>query len=104
MADVHFSAHAEAIFASRGTDADEITEVINQSSWVSAGRGRLDCRKDFDFDGDWNGKHFDWKQVRPVFIEDAGGVTVLTVYTYFGNDAAPPGIASAGGVGERAVR
>jgi hypothetical protein len=90
LADVHLSAHAASILPSRGTNAEEVTEAINQSSWFSAGRGRLDCRKDFDFDADWNGAHFDWKQVRPIFIEDPAGVFVLTVYTYFGSDAPQP--------------
>ena len=86
MADVHFSAHASAILSVRGTTFEEVTEAINGSSWFSAGRGRLDCRKDFEYGADWNGKPYAWKQVRPMFIEDPGGVKVVTVYTYFMNE------------------
>ena len=83
MAEVTVSAHARAQLPHRGTNADEVTEAVNGASWFSAGRGRLDCRKDFEFEGEWNGKACTNKQVRPVFIEDSAGVTVLTVYTYF---------------------
>lgn len=90
MADVRLSAHAEAQLPYRGTTLEEVTQAVNQSSWFGAGRGRLDCRKDFEFNGEWNGKRYAWKQVRPVFIEDFGGVAVITVYTYFTNDAEGP--------------
>ena len=87
MANVTISAHARAQLSYRGTTLEEVTEAVNQSSWFAAGRGRLDCRKDFDFEGHWNGKSCNVKQVRPVFIEDFDGVVVLTVYTYFSEEA-----------------
>jgi hypothetical protein len=83
VAEVFISANARAQFAYRGTNEEEVAAAINGAPWFSAGRGRLDCRKDFEFDGNWNGKRYSWKQVRPVFIEDTAGVLVFTVYTYF---------------------
>ena len=32
---------------------------------------------------DWNGKVYATKQVRPVFVEEAGEIVVITVYTYY---------------------
>lgn len=86
MATVYISAHAEAQMRHRGTTPDEVKAAVNGAPWFSAGRGRLDCRKDFEFVGDWNGEAYAWKQVRPVFIEDFSGVLVLTVYTYFSQE------------------
>jgi hypothetical protein len=83
LANVSISHHAASLFDARGTNAEEVTQAVNQSSWVAAGRGRLDCRKDFEFGGEWQGVRYGWKQVRPVFIEDFDGVVVVTVYTYF---------------------
>ncbi|HXH20568.1 MAG TPA: hypothetical protein VNN10_00970 [Dehalococcoidia bacterium] len=83
MAEVIISEHARAQFEYRGTNEEEVIAAIGGSAWFSAGRGRLDCRKDFEFEGEWNGRPCSRKQVRPVFIEDTGGVLVLTVYTYF---------------------
>jgi len=45
--------------------------------------GRLDCRKDLPFGRDWNGKIYATKQVRPVFVEEAGEIVVTTVYTNY---------------------
>ena len=87
MARVTLSEHARAQLQYRGATIDEVSEAINGASWFAAGRGRLDCRKDFDFEGQWNGKPCNVKQVRPVFIEDFDGVIVLTVYTYFSEEA-----------------
>jgi hypothetical protein len=86
VASVTISAHALSQLPYRGATEEEVRAAVNQSGWFSAGRGRLDCRKDFDFDGEWNGKRYQIKQVRPVFIEDFDGVVVLTVYTYFSEE------------------
>jgi hypothetical protein len=83
LANVTISAHAKARMLHRGTDAEEVRRAIDEASWYSAGRGRLDCRLDFPLQGEWNGRRYRHKQVRPVFIEDSDGVLVLTVYTYF---------------------
>ncbi len=86
MANVAISAHAYEQLPYRGTTPEEVTEAVNGAPWFAAGRGRLDARKDFEFDGIWNGQSYNWKQVRPVFIEDSFGVLVLTVYTYFSQE------------------
>jgi len=31
----------------------------------------------------WNGKVYAIKQVRPVFVEEADKIVVITVYTYY---------------------
>jgi hypothetical protein len=45
--------------------------------------GRLDCRKDFPFGKEWNGKVYATKQVRPVFVDEVNEIVVVTVYTYY---------------------
>jgi hypothetical protein len=45
--------------------------------------GRLECRKNFAFEREWNGKMFATKQVRPIFVEEANEIVVVTVYTYY---------------------
>ena len=44
--------------------------------------GRLDCRKNFPYGKEWNGKVYATKQVRPIFVEEARELVVITVYTY----------------------
>jgi len=50
----------------------EIEETIRTSPWTPAELGRVDCRKNFAYGKDWNGKVYATKQVRPIFVEEAG--------------------------------
>ena len=39
--------------------------------------------KNFDYRKEWNRKFYATKQVRPVFVEEASELVVVTVYTYY---------------------
>jgi hypothetical protein len=67
----------------RGFTLAEVEEVIRTAAWQPAELGRLNCRKDFPYGKDWNGKVYPTKQVLPVFVEEAGEIVVVTVYTYY---------------------
>jgi len=43
----------------------------------------LECRKDFPFKAEWNGKLYATKQVRPIFADEEHLIVVITVYTYY---------------------
>jgi len=45
--------------------------------------GRLDCRRNFPYGREWNGKVYSTKQVRPIFVEEPAEIVVITVYTYY---------------------
>jgi hypothetical protein len=51
--------------------------------WQPAESGRLECRKDFPYEKEWNKRYYKIKQVRPIFMEEAKEIIVITVYTYF---------------------
>jgi hypothetical protein len=67
---VRLSGHAKDQLASRGVTESEIIEAITNERWRAADRGRLECRKDFAFGKEWNGKMYAVKQVRPVFVDE----------------------------------
>jgi hypothetical protein len=50
---------------------------------TAADGGRFECRRDIPFGGDWNGKHYETRQVRPIFVEEATEIVVVTVYVYY---------------------
>jgi hypothetical protein len=83
MKPIRFSKHALGYTASRGFTVAEAEEAIRTCAWGTAELGRLDCRKNFHFGKDWNGKVYATKQVRPVFVEETGEIVVITVYTYY---------------------
>jgi len=67
----------------RGFTVAEIEEAIRTSPWDAAELGRLECRKDFPYGREWNGKIYATKRVRPVFVEEATELVVVPVYTYY---------------------
>jgi hypothetical protein len=83
MKPIQVSNHALRYTSKRGFAVAEVEDAIRTSPWSTAELGRLDCRKDFPYGKDWNGKVYATKQVRPVFVEEAGEIVVITVYTYY---------------------
>ncbi|MBI2466371.1 MAG: hypothetical protein HYV62_00875 [Candidatus Rokubacteria bacterium] len=63
---------------------EEVGEALRTSSWGPAELGRLECRKDYRFEAVWNGVWYRTRQVRPIFVEEADEIVVVTVYvSYF---------------------
>jgi hypothetical protein len=83
MKRIRFSKHALGYAASRGFTVAEVEAAIRTCAWAAAELGRLDCRKDFAYGREWNGKVYATKQVRPVFVDEPGEIVVITVYTYY---------------------
>jgi hypothetical protein len=80
---IAFSGHASQQLRFRGTTEAEVSDAIRTVLWLPAENGRLECRKDFVFDAQWNGRHYTTKQVRPIFVEELNQVVVVTVYVYY---------------------
>jgi len=83
MKAIRLSAHASSYIASRGFTEAEVEETIKESRWEPAELGRMECRKVFPFNREWNGKLHANKEVRPIFVEEADEIVVVTVYTYY---------------------
>ncbi len=77
------SDHARDYIPIRGYLPNEVEQAIMESEWQSAERNRLNARKDFPFHALWNGKVYETKQVRPIFVVEGEIITVVTVYTYY---------------------
>jgi hypothetical protein len=80
---IRLSAHARGYLARRGFTEDEVRNAIRNGVWRSAQHGRQETSWDFAYNADWNGTHYATKRVRPVFVEEATEIVVVTVYTYF---------------------
>jgi hypothetical protein len=83
MKPTRLSKHALGYTAKRGFNIAEVETAIRSCPRGAAELGRLDCRKDFAWGREWNGKVYATKQVRPVFVEEAEEIVVITVYTYY---------------------
>ena len=75
--------HAREQIFFRGTTEEEVIETIRTSQWQPAELGRLECKKDFAYEKEWNKMYYNTRQVRPIFVEEEKEIVVVTVYTYF---------------------
>jgi hypothetical protein len=80
---IRLSGHAIQQLSFRGTSQQEIIDAIREGTWQSAEAERLECRRDFAFNAIWNGKRYQTRQVRPIFVEEAEEIVVITVYVYY---------------------
>ena len=83
MKPIRLSGHTKDQLFFRGVTEAEIIETIRTSSWEPAELGRLECKKDFFYDNEWNKRYYRTKQVRPIFVEEDEEIVVVTAYTYF---------------------
>ena len=84
MKPIRLSAHALSYTQKRGFTSKEVIDTIQTAPQKPAELpGRLQCYKDFYFSQIWNGKFYTIKQVRPIFVEEATEIVVVTVYTYY---------------------
>jgi len=83
MNPIRLSTHASGYLEKRGFTLAEVEEVISSAPWLPAeyGVNRLECSKEFLFDREWNNKHYAFKRVRPVFVEEDVEIVVVTIYT-----------------------
>jgi len=80
---IHLSGHARLQLSFRGVTEEEIVDAIESETWTPAELGRLECRKNFPFNDLWNKRKYATKQVRPIFVEEANEIVVVTVYAYY---------------------
>ncbi len=83
MKPIRLTAHARSYLHRRGFSIEEVERAIRSQPWQPAELGRLECRKEFEFNDVWNNKFYATKQVRPVFVEEETEIVVITVYTYY---------------------
>ena len=80
---IRLSNHARGYLNRRGFSEAEVAEAIRLSPWQSSYHGRWESSREFAYNGDWNGTYYATKRVRPIFVEEATEIVVVTVYTYF---------------------
>ena len=80
---IRLSGHARQQLRFRGASEQDVIESIRTSTWEPAELGRLECRKNFAFNAEWNGKYYSTRQIRPIFVEEPDETVVVTVYVYY---------------------
>lgn len=82
--EVIFTEHALDRIKERGTDVDEVREVLTIGHSVEAKTGRNAKELIFEYNCEWLGKYYKQKKVRVIFVEEDNYAIVITAYVYFG--------------------
>jgi hypothetical protein len=71
--------HALARMHERGASEDEVRAVLIDGERFPAKFGRSGFRRNFVFDGSWQGRHYHMKQVEAYAIQEEGDWLVISV-------------------------
>jgi hypothetical protein len=82
MKPIRLSARVE-LYREARIYAAEVENTIRGGRWEPAELGRIECRKTFPFNREWNKKLYATKEIRPIFVEETDEIVVVTVYTYY---------------------
>lgn len=87
MKPIRFSNPASKRMISRGTTEKEVIDTIQTGEWQPALQNKMQARKTFKYEqpSPVNQKVYAYKTVQAVFVDEASGITVVTVLVYYGN-------------------
>jgi len=68
----------------RGTNEDEIKDVIKTGFTISAKYGRIGKAKVYDFKGKRHGKYYEQKRVEAFYAIKGSLMVTVTVYVFYG--------------------
>lgn len=68
----------------RGTDEEEIRDVINTGFPIPAKYGRIGRAKIYEFKRNRHEKHYEQKRVEVFYIIEGNAIVTITVYVFYG--------------------
>ncbi|MBC7263097.1 MAG: DUF4258 domain-containing protein [Chloroflexi bacterium] len=68
----------------RGTNEEEIKDVINSGTPISARHGRLGKAKVYDFKQKRHGKFYEQKRVEVIYTLEKDVIVLVTAYVFYG--------------------
>ena len=80
---IRLSVHANGYLSVRGFTVEQVRDVIETATWKFLGDNRFEASKEFVYGATWNGFHYSYVRVRPIFSESDAEILVITVYTYY---------------------
>lgn len=83
MKTIRLSQHALGKLVLRGVSKAEVEKAITSSRWSKIEGERFNCQLDFDFKSEWQGKYYNTKRVKPIFVEEKDEIVVITVYSFY---------------------
>jgi hypothetical protein len=80
---VRLHPHAQERMQERGATEEEIRAAIEHGEQFPAKFGRTGFRRNFHFDQEWRGRHYQTKQIEAYAVRDDADWLVITVITRY---------------------
>ncbi|TAN48912.1 MAG: DUF4258 domain-containing protein [Methylococcaceae bacterium] len=81
--EIRFHPHALERLAERGANEEEIRATLEDGEHFPAKHGRTGFRRNFHFDGEWNGKHYAVKQIEAYAVEEGSWLVITVIVKFF---------------------
>ena len=82
--EIHIDPHTLERAEERGTDEEEIKDVVDTGFSVPGRYGRLGKGKVYDFKQHRHGKYYDQKRVEVFYVIESDPIATVTVYVFYG--------------------
>ena len=81
---VRLHPHAKARLAERGANQDEVVATVEHGEQFPAKFGRVGFRRIFPFNATWHGRHFRFKKVEAIAVQENGWLVITVIVKFFG--------------------
>jgi hypothetical protein len=82
--DIQIEPHTLERAEERGSNEEEIRDVINTGTFIAARYSRLSKTKIFEFKEKRQGRYYDQKKVEVYYAVEGDIIVTVTVYVYYG--------------------
>jgi radical SAM superfamily enzyme YgiQ (UPF0313 family) len=76
--------HARRRMPERGVSEDEVREVLARGRPAEARGGRQAVELVFPYNSFWQGRFYEQKKVKIIYVEEGADQIVIIVYAYYG--------------------
>jgi len=76
--------HARRRMPERGVSDGEVREVLARGRPAEARGGRQALELVFAYNNYWQGRFYEQKKVRIIYVEEGADQVVITIYAYYG--------------------
>lgn len=80
---VRLHPHARERLEERGATEEEVKATVEQGEQFPAKFGRIGFRRNFAYEREWHGRHYETKQVEAYVVRENDIWLVITVITRF---------------------
>jgi len=81
--EIRLHSHALERLTERGANEEEVRATLEGGEQFPAKHRRTGFRRNFPFDGEWNGKHYAVKQIEAYAVEENGWLVITVIVKFF---------------------